>query len=125
RRVSKSFGGVHAVVDASVAFAPASVHGLVGENGAGKSTLSKIISGVYAPDDGELLVDDESVRFHSPRDALATGIATIAQEIALVPRATVEENVMLGIESRTAGVVRRGDIRRRFNALNEHTGFRL
>ncbi|TML88487.1 MAG: sugar ABC transporter ATP-binding protein [Actinobacteria bacterium] len=125
RDVSKSFGGVHAVVDASVSFARAGIHGIVGENGAGKSTLSKIISGVYEPDEGELIVDEEPLRFHSPRDALATGIATIAQEIALVPKATVEENVMLGIESNTAGVVRRGDVRRRFNALNERTGFRL
>jgi ABC-type sugar transport system ATPase subunit len=125
RDVSKRFGGVQAVVDASVSFAPARVHGLVGENGAGKSTLSKIISGVYEPDEGELLVDRSPVRFHSPRDALATGIATIAQEIALVPKATVEENVMLGIEPRAAGVLRSRELRRRFNELNERTGFRM
>ena len=125
RNVSKRFGGVQAVVDASVSFARASVHGIVGENGAGKSTLSKIISGVYQPDEGDLRVDDEPVRFHSPRDALAAGIATIAQEIALVPKATVEENVMLGIEPRVAGVVQRRELRRRFNALNERTRFRL
>jgi ABC-type sugar transport system ATPase subunit len=125
RNVSKRFGGVHAVVDASVMFAPARVHGLVGENGAGKSTLSKIISGVYEPDEGALIVDRSPVRFHSPRDALATGIATIAQEIALVPKATVEQNVMLGIEPRAAGVLRGRELRRRFNELNERTGFRL
>ncbi|MCW2977131.1 MAG: transporter related protein [Actinomycetia bacterium] len=125
RDVSKRFGGVQAVVDASVTFAPARVHGLVGENGAGKSTLAKIVSGVYDPDEGTLLVDQSPVRFHSPRDALATGIATIAQEIALVPKATVEENVMLGIEPRAAGVLRSRELRRRFNELNERTGFRM
>jgi len=95
------------------------VHGLVGENGAGKSTLSKIVSGVHAPDEGDVLVDGKRVRFHSPRDALAVGIATIAQEIALVPRATVEENVLLGIEPRRAGLLRRRAMRRRFDELNE------
>jgi rhamnose transport system ATP-binding protein len=125
REICKRFGGVRAVVDASVAFAAGSVHGLVGENGAGKSTLAKIVSGVYQPDTGELLIEGEHVRFHSPRDALSHGVATIAQEIALVPARTVEENVLLGIEPETAGVVRDRAVRRRFNELNERTGFGL
>jgi ABC-type sugar transport system ATPase subunit len=125
RGVSKRFGGVHAVVDATVDLAAASVHGLVGENGAGKSTLSKLISGVHEPDEGELLVDGTAVRFHSPRDALAHGIATIAQEIALVPRRTVAENVLLGIEPSAAGLLRGRELRRRFDELNARTGFDL
>ncbi len=125
RGVSKRFGGVQAVARASVSFAEGAVHGLVGENGAGKSTLAKIVAGVHAPDEGELLVDGTSMSFHSPRDALAAGIATIAQEIALVPRATVEENVLLGIEPRAAGMLRSRELRRRFNELNERTAFRL
>ena len=125
RGISKRFGGVHAVIDASVSIGRNCVHGLVGENGAGKSTLAKIVSGVHAPDDGELLVDGEAVRFSSPRDALAVGIAAIEQEIALIPKGTVEENVLLGIEPNVGGVLRRGDLRRRFNELNARTGFRL
>ncbi len=125
RSVSKRFGGVRAVQDASLLIADSSVHGLVGENGAGKSTLSKIIAGVHAPDEGELLVEGVPVRFHSPRDALASGIATIAQEIALVPRATVEENVLLGIEPHAAGLLRRAELRRRFNEINARVAFRL
>src|SRR5438477_3746344 len=125
REICKRFGGVRAVVDASVAFAAGSVHGLVGENGAGKSTLAKIVSGVYQPDTGELVMEGEHVRFHSPRDALAHGVATIAQEIALVPARSVEENVLLGIESRVGGIVRDRALRRRFNELNEQTGFGL
>src|SRR4051812_225574 len=105
--------------------APGSVHGLVGEKGAGKSPLSKLIGGVHRPDGGQLLVDGEPVAFASPRDALRHGIAMIAQEIALVPAATVVENVFLGLESARGGVVRRRELRRRFDALNERTGFGL
>jgi ABC-type sugar transport system ATPase subunit len=125
RGVSKRFGGVRAVVDATVSLAASSVHGLVGENGAGKSTLSKIIAGVHAPDEGEVLVDGRDVRFHSPRDALATGIVTIAQEIALVPRGTVEENVLLGIEPNQGGVLRRRALRRRFEQVEQRVAFGL
>jgi ABC-type sugar transport system ATPase subunit len=125
RELCKRFGGVRAVVDASVAFAAGSVHGLVGENGAGKSTLAKIVSGVYQPDTGELVVEGERVRFGSPRDALSHGVATIAQEIALVPARSVEENVLLGIEPSAGGFVRDRSLRRRFNELNERTGFGL
>jgi rhamnose transport system ATP-binding protein len=125
RGISKRFGGVQALDGVSVAIQAGSVHGLVGENGAGKSTLAKVIGGVYRPDEGELLVDGRQRTFNAPRDALETGIATIAQEIALVPARTVLENVMLGIESNTAGVLRSRDLRHRFDELNEQTGFRL
>jgi simple sugar transport system ATP-binding protein/ribose transport system ATP-binding protein len=125
REISKRFGGVRAVVDASLSIAPGSVHGLVGENGAGKSTLAKVIAGVYQPDTGDLFVDGQPMTFHSPRDALAAGIATIAQEIALVPARTVEENVLLGLEPNIVGFLRGREQHRRFVELNERTGFRL
>jgi ABC-type sugar transport system ATPase subunit len=125
RGISKRFGGVHAVVDASISFHRGTVHGLVGENGAGKSTLGKIVGAALAPDAGALLLDGREARFHSPREALAAGIALIAQEIALVPKATVEENVLLGIEPNSGGLLHRGEQRKRFNQLNEQTGFGL
>jgi len=125
RGVCKHFGGVQAVNDVSVAIAPAAVHGLVGENGAGKSTLAKIIGGVHPPDTGELLIDGAPVRLRSPRDALAAGIATIAQEIALVPARSVRENVFLGMEPRRLGVVDRAALRRRYKELEARTGFGL
>ncbi len=125
RGITKSFGGVQAVQDVSVAIAPGEVRGLVGENGAGKSTLAKLIGGVYRPDGGSLLVDGRPVSFHAPRDALDHGIATIAQEIALVPARTVIENVLLGIESSSVGVLRGRELRLRFQELNERTGFDL
>jgi rhamnose transport system ATP-binding protein len=101
------------------------VHGLVGENGAGKSTLGKLIAGALVPDAGELVLDGEPVRFNSPREALGVGIALIAQEIALVPKATVEENVLLGIEPNSGGLVQRRRQRHRFDELNDRTGFGL
>jgi rhamnose transport system ATP-binding protein len=125
RGISKRFGGVRAVVDASLTIADSSVHGLVGENGAGKSTLAKIVAGVYQPDSGDLLLNDRPVSFRSPRDALAAGIATIAQEIALVPARTVEENVLLGLEPSIGGLLRAREQRRRFAELNQRTCFAL
>jgi ABC-type sugar transport system ATPase subunit len=125
RNVWKRFGGVQALADVSIAIGHGSVHGLVGENGAGKSTLAKIIGGVREPDEGQVLVDGEPVRFHSPRAALAQGIASIAQEIALVPARTVLENVFLGIESAQLGIVQHGLLLRRFADLDQRTGFGL
>ncbi len=125
RGVGKSFGGVPVLHDIDLTIAPGTVHGLVGENGAGKSTLSKIIAGLHPADTGRVLVDGAEVSFGSPRDALAHGIVTIAQELALVPGLTVAENVFLGTEPRTAGVVRRRRLRRRFVDLAERTGFDL
>jgi rhamnose transport system ATP-binding protein len=125
RAVSKHFGGVQALSDINVRVAAGTVHALVGENGAGKSTLSKICGGVLSPDSGQVLVDGAPVTFRSPRDALTQGIATIAQELALVPGLTVAQNVFLGSEPRRAGFILRRALARRFDDLAEQAGFHL
>ncbi len=125
RDISKRFGGIQALDRVSLTLHAGEVHGLVGENGAGKSTLAKIIGGVYQPDSGDVLVDGQPVRFAAPRDALAIGIATIAQELALVPERSVMENVFLGVEPRRFGVVETRELRRRYDALAARTGFGL
>jgi simple sugar transport system ATP-binding protein/ribose transport system ATP-binding protein len=123
--VSKRFGGVRALDDVSVAIEHGSIHGFVGENGAGKSTLNKIVAGVHRPDAGRLLVDGREVDYRAPHEALKDGITIIAQELALVPRRSVIENVFLGAENRRLGVVDRGALRRRFDALVERAGFEV
>ena len=84
--ITKHFGGAQALNDVTVRIMAGTVHSLVGENGAGKSTLSKICAGVITPDAGQIRIDGAEAAFRSPRDVLATGIATIAEELALVPR---------------------------------------
>jgi len=123
--VSKRFGGVPALSDVSLAIEAGKVHALIGENGAGKSTLGKIISGVIEPDEGTLTLGERHLVLRSPREALANGIVTIAQETAIVPGLTVAENVYLGSEVATMGFVHRREARRRFRALARHVGFDL
>ena len=123
RAVSKHFGGVRALESVSVEIGTGSVHALVGENGAGKSTLGKIISGVIAPDGGEMLVSGSPVHFRSPREALQHGVATIAQELAVVPELTAAENVFIGMEPKTGGYIHRRELRRRYTELSEAVGF--
>ncbi len=123
--VSKRFGGVPALLDVSLTVRAGTVHALIGENGAGKSTLGKIISGVLTPDEGSVSLGGEELALRSPRDALAKGIVTIAQELAIVPGLTVAENVYLGAEAQHVGFVRRREARRRFRELAERVGFRL
>jgi len=125
RGVGKSFGGTPVLQGIDLVITPGEVHGLVGENGAGKSTLSKIIAGLYSADEGTLVVDGEEIDFGSPREALAHGIATIAQELALVPALTVAENVFLGREPRTAGFIDRRELKKRYIALADRAGFTL
>jgi ribose transport system ATP-binding protein len=95
RHVTKSFPGVRALDDVSVEFTPGEVHAIVGENGAGKSTLIKIICGIYTPDDGEVLLDGERITLHAYKDALDRKINLVSQEIQVIPKSTVAENIML------------------------------
>ena len=101
------------------------VHALVGANGAGKSTLGKVIGGVVRPDDGEMFVDGRAVKYATPREARGDGIATIAQELALVPAMSVMENVFLGIEPRRSGLLNRRLMRKKYAELITRSGFEL
>jgi rhamnose transport system ATP-binding protein len=96
RDIEKSFPGVRALSGVSFDVRPGEVHALLGENGAGKSTLIKIVSGVYEPDLGSILVDGREVRFATPDDARRAGVATIYQELLLFPELSVAENIFLG-----------------------------
>lgn len=94
----KSFGGVAALRDGRFHLDPGSVHALCGGNGAGKSTFLKIVMGIEARDAGTLRLNGQDVRFTSPREALAAGIAIVEQELSPVPAMTVAENIFLGRE---------------------------
>jgi simple sugar transport system ATP-binding protein len=96
RGITKRFPGVVANDDVHFEAAAGEVHALLGENGAGKSTLSNILTGLYRPDEGEILIDGSPVEFHSPSDALEAGISMVHQHFRLVPPFTVAENVILG-----------------------------
>ncbi len=97
-RVSKRFGSVIALRDVSLRLARGEVHCLLGDNGAGKSTLIKILAGVHKPTTGEFCVDGEAVQFQSPSAALDRGIATVYQDLALVPLMSIARNFFLGRE---------------------------
>ena len=103
RDVAKTFPGVRALSGVSFDVRGGEVHALLGENGAGKSTLIKILSGVYQPDGGAILIDGRETRFATPDDAKRAGVATIYQELLLFPELTVAENIFLGHAPRARG----------------------
>ncbi len=98
RGITKYFGSVIALSDVSLHVRRGEVLCLLGDNGAGKSTLIKTLSGVFPPDNGEMLVDGREVRFGSPRDALHAGIATVYQDLAMIPLMSISRNFFLGSE---------------------------
>ncbi len=99
--ISKLFPGVKALTDVTLDFFPGEVHALIGENGAGKSTLIKILSGVYTPTEGHVVLEGETLDFKGPRDALDKGIFVIHQELSIANDLTVAENIFLGEEMRS------------------------
>ena len=94
--VSKSFGAVAAISDASIELYPGEAHALVGENGAGKSTLVKMLAGVHGPDTGTLTIEGQPVTFGSPAAARDAGVAVIYQEPTMFPDLDIAENVFMG-----------------------------
>jgi simple sugar transport system ATP-binding protein len=99
RNVTKNFGRIEALRGVSFSLPKAEVLALLGDNGAGKSTLIKILTGLFPPDKGEIRWEGERVQFSSPRDAYATGIATVYQDLAIVDLMSIYRNVFLGRES--------------------------
>jgi simple sugar transport system ATP-binding protein len=96
--ISKYFGSVIALSGVTLRLQRGEVHCLLGDNGAGKSTLIKTLAGVHSPEKGQYLVDGKPVKFASPREALDAGIATVYQDLALVPLMSVARNFFMGRE---------------------------
>jgi simple sugar transport system ATP-binding protein len=112
REIGKSYGPVNALSGVSTTVNAGEVTCVLGDNGAGKSTFIKILAGVHTPSEGELLLDGEPVRFSSPRAALDAGIATVYQDLAVVPLMPVWRNFFLGSElTRGVGPLRRLDVK--------------
>ncbi len=102
RHISKRFDTTQALDDVSLDLYPGEIHGLMGENGAGKSTLIKIMTGVYYPDEGEMLLDGKPIRVSNSVDAQAYGIAAIYQEPTVFPDLNVAENIFIAHRSQGA-----------------------
>ncbi|HGY5132131.1 sugar ABC transporter ATP-binding protein [Citrobacter braakii] len=96
--ITKRFPGVLALSNVDFALRKGEVHALLGENGAGKSTLMKILSGVYQPDEGDIIFEGQPVTFANPLSAQSAGITIIHQEFNLFPELTVEDNIFIGRE---------------------------
>src|SRR5690349_24376290 len=110
RNASKFFGSVISLKDISTTVRAGAVTCVLGDNGAGKSTFIKMLSGVHQPDEGQLLMDGQPVSFSSPREALDAGIATVYQDLAMIPLMAVWRNFFLGAEpTRGRGPFRRFD----------------
>src|SRR5678815_4983833 len=107
RGLTKKFPGVIALRDVAFELRAGEIHALCGENGAGKSTLIKLLSGIHPHGsyEGELEVNGRPAAFRSTADAERAGISVIYQELALVPRMTVAENIFLGHEPRRWGLI--------------------
>jgi simple sugar transport system ATP-binding protein len=109
--VCKYFGSVVALKDVRAQVGAGEVTCILGDNGAGKSTLIKILSGVYTHDAGRLLVDGAETQFSSPRDARSAGVATVYQDLAMVPLMSIWRNFFLGAEpTKGIGPLRRFDV---------------
>jgi simple sugar transport system ATP-binding protein len=111
QNISKQFGSVIALSGVSMTVWPGEVHCLLGDNGAGKSTLIKTLSGVHAPSAGQIVIEGQPVVMIGPRDALDRGIATVFQDLAMIPLMSITRNFFMGREvTKGAGPFRRFDV---------------
>ena len=121
--VCKSFNGIQVLKNVNLEIRKGEIHALMGENGAGKSTIIKIITGIYAKDDGEICIDGQHVQINNRQDAANAGISVIYQELSLVPELTVTENIFLGHEIMKHGIPDRKEMRRQVQQLIDKYGF--
>lgn len=124
KNIGVSFAGVSVLRGVTLDIEPGEIHGLVGENGAGKSTLGKVLGGYYSATEGELEAFGQPATGWDPHTALANGIAIMHQELQLVPALTVAQNVFLGIEDHSWGVLKSTEAKRLQN-LMDTSGFAL
>lgn len=125
RNVSRSFGHVDALIDVSFDLHGGEILAVLGDNGAGKSTLVKILSGLYNADRGEIQIAGEPRKFGKPADAVAAGISTVYQDLALVDTRDVAANLFLGREFRRGPFVDRRKGRREARRVVDELGIKL
>jgi len=126
RGITKRFGPVVANDNVNLTIRGGEVLGLLGENGAGKSTMMNILSGLYSPDEGEILINGTPVTFDGPGDGIAAGIGMVHQHFMLVPVFTVAENVVLGVEpTGRLGYLDLKKARAQVEEINEKYGLRV
>ena len=124
RGITKRFGSLVANDNVNLVAQPGQIHCLLGENGAGKSTLMNVLYGLYQPDGGEILLDDQVVKFAGPGDAMAAGIGMVHQHFMLIPVFTVAENVILGHEpTKRGGVLDLEAARKVVREVSDRFGF--
>jgi monosaccharide-transporting ATPase len=117
RGLVKSYAGVRALDGVDLTLRAGEIHALLGENGAGKSTLIKVVTGVVRRDAGVVRLDGEAVAPRSAEEAAKAGIATVYQEVNLLPNLSVAQNLFLGRQPTRFGLVREGEMRRRAHLL--------
>ena len=123
RNISKSFGGIHALKNASLTLKDGEIRALLGGNGSGKSTLIKVASGLIRADAGEIFIDGKPAKITSPKASKRLGIVSTAQELSILPNLTVGENITLcSIPRRRTGLVDRAAIRARSLAVLKKLG---
>jgi simple sugar transport system ATP-binding protein len=125
RGLCKSFGALRALQDVDFTLRAGEIHALLGENGAGKSTLIKVVTGVFPRDAGVIRLGGVDVAPRSAKAALDQGIATVYQEVNLLPNLSVAQNLFLGRQPTRFGVVREGETRRRARVLLEEFGLNI
>jgi ABC-type sugar transport system ATPase subunit len=124
--VSKTFPGVMALNSVDLKIYPGEVHALIGENGAGKSTLIKILSGAQTADTGKIILRGKEITFHNPWESLDEGISTINQELMLIPKLSVAENILLGqVPYKNLGLVDWDNTHKRTNEILDMLGLKL
>ncbi len=125
RELGKSYNGNKVLHNVTASLRTGEIHALVGHNGAGKSTLLKILSGVEWPDEGEIQIVGKSVRFRSPHEAQAVGIACVYQELRVINQLSVAENLFLGTLAGRGGLTRRARIHREAKEILDRYGLAL
>src|SRR5262249_21527677 len=103
--ITKRFPGLLALNQVDFTVQPGEIHAVIGQNGAGKSTLMKILSGVYRVEEGEIRIAGQHVAFHHPREALRMGIGAVYQDLSLVSKLSVADNIFLGREAGNGFVI--------------------
>lgn len=120
--ITKRFPGVVALDNVDFNVRRGEIHSLIGQNGAGKSTLMHILSGLYTANEGQIIIDGQPVVIHHPREALRLGIGTVYQELSLLPRLTVADNIFLGREPGNGFVIDERAVLRRAREVLEQLG---